>query len=55
VLDAATLTGAVVIALGHTATGLMGNDDALVQEVADAGKRSGEPGWALPMFESTRI
>ena len=38
VIDAATLTGACVIALGHTATGVMGNDDALVQEVLDAGK-----------------
>jgi leucyl aminopeptidase len=51
VLDAATLTGACVIALGHTATGVMGNDEALVQEVLDAGKRSGEPGWPLPMWD----
>ena len=51
VIDAATLTGACVIALGHTATGVMGNDDALVQEVLDAGKRSGEPGWPLPLWE----
>src|SRR5262249_22452526 len=49
VIDAATLTGACVIALGHTATGVMGTDDALVQEVLDAGKRSGEPGWPLPL------
>jgi leucyl aminopeptidase len=51
VLDAATLTGACVIALGHTATGVMGNDDGLVQEVLDAGKRSGEPGWPLPLWD----
>jgi leucyl aminopeptidase len=51
VVDAATLTGACVIALGHTATGVLGNDDALVQEVLDAGKRSGEPGWPLPLWE----
>jgi leucyl aminopeptidase len=51
VIDAATLTGACVIALGHTATGVMGNDEALVQEVLDAGKRSGEPGWPLPMWD----
>jgi leucyl aminopeptidase len=51
VLDAATLTGACVIALGHTATGVMGNADALVQEVLDAGKRSGEPGWPLPLWD----
>jgi len=51
VIDAATLTGACVIALGHTATGVLGNDDALVQEVLDAGKRSGEPGWPLPLWD----
>ena len=51
VIDAATLTGACVIALGHTATGVMGSDDALVQEVLDAGKRAGEPGWPLPIWD----
>jgi leucyl aminopeptidase len=51
VIDAATLTGACVIALGHTATGVMGNDDAAVQEVIDAGKRAGEPGWPLPLWD----
>ena len=51
VVDAATLTGACVIALGHTATGVMGNDAALVQEVIKAGTRAGEPGWELPMWD----
>jgi leucyl aminopeptidase len=51
VIDAATLTGACVIALGHTATGVMGNDSALVQEVIGAGTRAGEPGWELPMWD----
>jgi leucyl aminopeptidase len=51
VIDAATLTGACVIALGHTATGVMGNDEALVQEVLNAAKRSGEPGWPLPLWD----
>jgi leucyl aminopeptidase len=51
VIDAATLTGACVVALGHTATGVMGNDDKLVQEVLDAAKRSGEPGWPLPLWD----
>lgn len=51
VVDAATLTGAVVIALGHTAVGVMGNDDTVVQEVVDASKRAGEPGWPLPMWD----
>jgi leucyl aminopeptidase len=51
VIDAATLTGACVIALGHTATGVMGSDDGLVQEVLDAAKRAGEPGWPLPLWD----
>jgi leucyl aminopeptidase len=51
VIDAATLTGACVIALGHTATGVMGTDEALVQEVLEAGKRASEPGWPLPLWD----
>jgi leucyl aminopeptidase len=54
VVDAATLTGACVIALGHTATGVMGSDDDLVQEVVAAGRRAGEPGWQLPMWDDYR-
>ncbi|MHB0948419.1 MAG: leucyl aminopeptidase [Gemmatimonadaceae bacterium] len=51
VVDAATLTGACVIALGHTATGVMGNDQGLVDEVLAAGRTAGEPGWQLPMWD----
>ena len=51
VIDAATLTGACVIALGHTATGVFGNDEALIEEVLAAGKRAGEPGWPLPLWD----
>ena len=51
VIDAATLTGACVIALGHTASGVFGNDETLVQEVLGAGKRASEPGWALPLWD----
>jgi len=54
VIDAATLTGAVVIALGHTAMGVMGNDAALVREVIAAGTAAGEPGWELPMWDDYR-
>jgi leucyl aminopeptidase len=54
VVDAATLTGACVIALGHTATGVMGSDEDLVREVIDAGRRAGEPGWQLPMWDDYR-
>jgi leucyl aminopeptidase len=51
VVDAATLTGAIVIGLGHTATGVFANDDALAAEVVAAGRRASEPGWQLPMWD----
>ena len=51
VVDAATLTGACVIALGHSATGVFGTDETLVQDVLAAGTRSGEPGWQLPIWD----
>jgi leucyl aminopeptidase len=54
VLDAATLTGAVVIALGHAAVGVFGSDEALTQEVLGAGRRAAEPGWELPMLDDYR-
>ncbi len=54
VVDIATLTGAIVIALGHTASGVMGNDDALVEEVRTAGERAGERAWPLPMWDDYR-
>ena len=49
-IDAATLTGAVVVALGYVASGVMGNDDALVAEVRDAGERAGERCWPFPLW-----
>ena len=51
VIDAATLTGACVIALGHTATGVFGIDQALVDEVLVAAGRAGERGWQLPLWD----
>jgi leucyl aminopeptidase len=54
VVDAATLTGACVVALGHTATGVFSSDDALISEVIAAGKRAGEPGWSLPLWDEYR-
>jgi len=51
VIDAATLTGACVIALGHSATGVMGSAEDVVQEVLAAGKRASEPGWPLPLWD----
>jgi leucyl aminopeptidase len=54
VLDAATLTGAVVVALGNTATGVLGNDQGVIDEVLAAGKRGSEAGWQLPMWPEYR-
>jgi len=54
VLDAATLTGAVVIALGHHAIGLMGNNDALIEEVRRCGETVGERCWPLPLWKEYR-
>jgi leucyl aminopeptidase len=51
VIDCATLTGACHVALGDHASGLMGNDDALIAEVRAAGDASGERAWPLPLFE----
>jgi leucyl aminopeptidase len=48
-VDLATLTGAIVSALGATHCGLFSDDDAWAQAVADAGTRSGELTWRLPL------
>jgi len=53
-LDAATLTGAVVVALGHVAAGLMGTDEALLDEVRRAAERAGEKVWLLPLWDEYR-
>jgi leucyl aminopeptidase len=54
VVDLATLTGAMVIALGHTHCGVMSNDDDLVGELDEASKRAGEKIWRLPLDDSHR-
>ncbi|HEY2216747.1 MAG TPA: M17 family metallopeptidase, partial [Solirubrobacteraceae bacterium] len=51
IVDLATLTGAVIIALGSTYAGLMSNDDALAAEITAAGERTGEIVWRLPLHE----
>ena len=50
IVDIATLTGAVVIALGHEATGVMGNDDRLIVELMLSGEATGERLWQLPLW-----
>lgn len=54
VIDAATLTGAVIVGLGYHASGLMGNDDKLVEEVRRAGDLAGERCWPLPLWDEYR-
>lgn len=53
-VDCATLTGAVVTALGHHAAAVLGNDDALVGELVAAGTASGERCWQLPLWDEYR-
>jgi len=50
-IDLATLTGACVVALGHEASGLMGNDQRLIASLKQAGERCGERVWELPLWE----
>ena len=49
IVDLATLTGAVVVALGAVHAGLFANDDTLAAELARAGERTGERLWRLPL------
>jgi leucyl aminopeptidase len=51
VIDIATLTGAMVIALGHVATGLFANNESLAREVVDAGDASWDRAWQLPLWD----
>ena len=50
-LDVATLTGACVVAVGHLYTGLFSNDEQLAADLLEAGKRSLDPAWRLPVDE----
>ncbi|MGB2711570.1 MAG: leucyl aminopeptidase, partial [Conexibacter sp.] len=51
IVDVATLTGAIVTALGNSHAGLMSNDDAWAARVEEAGRAAGEPVWRLPLHE----
>ncbi|MCL5879060.1 MAG: leucyl aminopeptidase, partial [Deltaproteobacteria bacterium] len=50
-IDLATLTGACVVALGSEASGIMGTGDGLIDEIIDAGERSGDRLWKLPLWD----
>ncbi len=52
VIDLATLTGAIMVALGKEHAGLFSNDDALSQQLTDAGKAVAEPIWRMPLGEA---
>ncbi len=49
IVDLATLTGAVLIALGSTYAAVISNDDELAEEVVEAGEVTGELAWRLPL------
>ena len=53
-IDLATLTGSIVVALGHHHAGLFDNDAALAAKVAAAGQAVGEPAWRMPIGEGHR-
>jgi leucyl aminopeptidase len=49
IVDMATLTGAVIVALGDINTGIMGNDQDFVDEIVACGREAGEGFWQLPV------
>jgi len=51
VLDIATLTGAIVVALGHVATALFANDQKLADEVRAAADEAFDRVWQMPLWE----
>jgi len=51
IVNYATLTGAVIVALGHLASAVMGNDSALIEAIKAAGESSGERVWELPLWD----
>jgi leucyl aminopeptidase len=54
IVDVATLTGACVVALGHTTFGVLGPDGPAVGRVLEAARAAGEDGWRLPLTESVK-
>ncbi len=50
-VDIATLTGAMVVALGHACSGVMGNDQELIDRIIEAGEAKGERFWQLPLYD----
>ncbi|HTA47172.1 MAG TPA: leucyl aminopeptidase [Bryobacteraceae bacterium] len=53
-IDAATLTGAIVVALGHASSGVFTNDDALLEKWMTAARQAGEKMWHMPLDDEYR-
>ncbi len=51
-IDLATLTGAMIVALGHEHAGLFSNDDQLAERLLAAGKEAGDPLWRFPLGDA---
>jgi leucyl aminopeptidase len=51
IIDIATLTGAIVTALGRAAAGIMGSDQGLVDRVIKSGAEAGEKLWQMPLYD----
>ncbi len=51
IIDIATLTGAVRIALGDTTAGILGNDDKMIDRIYESSQRTAEKVWRLPLWE----
>jgi leucyl aminopeptidase len=54
IIDLATLTGAIIVALGKEITGLFANDPMFARQVKDASTRAGEPMWEMPVYAPYR-
>ncbi len=54
VIDVATLTGACIVALGHDVSGLMGNNQALVDDLLAASLEVNDKAWQLPLFDTDK-
>ena len=52
VIDLATLTGAIIVSLGHEYGGMFANDDGLARQLKAAGESSGEPLWRMPLGDA---
>lgn len=51
IIDLATLTGACIVALGYSVAGLFSNNDGFASKIYEAGKKSGEKVWRMPVWE----